>query len=58
MTTTTALTVETADAALKPSAGQDMFTQLPALRKVTGISADGPQAPRPKPKLRLVHARD
>eukprot|EP01036_Dinobryon_divergens_P019242 gene19242-26245_t len=42
-----------ADAALKPSAGQDTFTPLPALRKVTGISAEGPQAPRPKPKLRL-----
>ena len=54
-----ALSVEQgADAALKPSAGQDMFTPLPALRKVTGISADGPQAPRPKPKLRLVHSRD
>jgi hypothetical protein len=54
-----ALSVEQgADAALKPSAGQDTFTPLPALRKVTGISADGPQAPRPKPKLRLVHSRD
>jgi hypothetical protein len=54
-----ALSVEQgADAALKPSAGQDMFTPLPALRKVTGISADGPQAPPPKPKLRLVHSRD
>ena len=54
-----ALSVEQgADVALKPSAGQDMFTPLPALRKVTGISADGPQAPRPKPKLRLVHSRD
>ena len=54
-----ALSVEQgADAALKPSAGQDMFTPLPALRKVTGISADGPQAPQSKPKLRLVHSRD
>ncbi len=54
-----ALSVEQgADAALKPSAGQDTFTPLPALRKVTGISADGPHAPRPKPNLRLVHSRD
>jgi len=49
---------QTGDPAQTIAKDKDSFTPLPALGKVTGISADGAKKPMFKPKLRLVYSRD